>query len=113
MRGDVGGRRDRYRAPLDGMLQLWSAVLDNLAGAGNAALANIEQLGSSANWQTLAMLIGTASVANVASFAATIARCDFTQMPALEVQANDITRPDHRRGYGVNVGSTPAAMQAR
>ncbi len=70
------------------MLKLGSTVLNNFAGAGNAALTNVEQLGASANWQTLGMLIVAAlECRQLRSNHCPLA---FTQMPASQVEANDI-----------------------
>src|SRR6516165_7142165 len=53
----VSGSRDGDRALLNRMDQLRSAILLNFTGAGDAALADSEQLRASANWQTLAVLV--------------------------------------------------------
>ena len=79
-RRDVGRRRTPDLAAFDGPLQFLGAVFDNFTGSRNTPLANIEQLGASANWQTLAMLVGAGL--RVASFAATIARWLSLKMPA-------------------------------
>src|SRR5215467_5738497 len=47
----ISGRRDGDRALLNRMDQLGSTILLNFASAGDAALADIEKLRSSANWQ--------------------------------------------------------------
>jgi hypothetical protein len=48
----IGCGEHRDLATLDGPLEVRGAVLKHIPGAGNASLADVEQLGSSANWQT-------------------------------------------------------------